>query len=158
MWEVRCLVRRWGAERCTGAGDLGICSLWLDNGNEWRKFRIVPRLYPLLCESETVAANTVAAINPQSTIRTRYDNSVSAPEATKSRRILSEREAHTKFSESTPHPIIVDTHTIADAVFVDAVFRLARFLLASLCFFVLCSIGLRPAHLLEWGFRASGPK
>ena len=58
---------------------------------------------------------------PISTIRTRYGNSVSTPEATwtcKPSRILSEREAHT---ESQYRPHIVDTNTIAAAFLADAV-------------------------------------
>ena len=58
---------------------------------------------------------------PLSTIRTPYGNSVSTPEATrtwKPSRILSKREADTEF-QYRPH--IVDTDTIADAVFADAI-------------------------------------
>ena len=72
-----------------------------------------------LWESETVAANRVAA----STIRTRYGNSASNPGShslglAKPSRILSKREAHTEFQY---RPRIVDTDTIADTVFADAI-------------------------------------
>ena len=51
---------------------------------------------------------------PLSTIRTQYGNSLSIPEATPT----CKREVHTEF-QYRPH--IVDTDTIADAVFADAV-------------------------------------
>ena len=39
--------------------------------------------FTVIWESKTVAANRVAAINPLSTIRARYGNAVSTPEATR---------------------------------------------------------------------------
>ena len=58
---------------------------------------------------------------PLSTIQTRYGNSVSTPEATrtcKTQQNSLQREADTEF-QYRPH--IVDTDTIADAVFADAI-------------------------------------
>ena len=73
-------------------------------------------------ESETVAANRVAAINPpyrrygpdtEIRYRPRKPHGLAKPS-----RILSKREADTEFQY---RPRIVDTDVIADAVFADAV-------------------------------------
>ena len=71
-------------------------------------------------ESQTVKANSPPIDD------TEYGNSVSTPQATrtcKTQQSSLEREAHMEF-QHRPH--IVDTDTIADAVFVDAVSEIRK--------------------------------
>ena len=61
---------------------------------------------PYIWESEMVSANRVAAINPVLTIRTRYGNSVSTPEATrtgKTQQNSLQKGSRYGISVSTPH-------------------------------------------------------
>ena len=62
-----------------------------------------------------VSASRVAAINPPIDDRTGYGNSVSTPEATRT----CKRQQNSLQKGSRPH--IVDTDSIADAVFAEAI-------------------------------------